>query len=91
VRLAATELLDKLKSNIEEIVARDGRLIIFTSEDSAIQNTDIIQVIVLPTVQRLWTPFIYAAAMQLLAYHAAVLRNTDVDQPRSLAKSVTVE
>jgi glucosamine--fructose-6-phosphate aminotransferase (isomerizing) len=85
------DLLDKVKSNMQEIMARNGQLIIFTDSEAPIEKNKNISIIHLPKLPRLFAPFAYATAMQLLAYHVAVLKKTDVDQPRNLAKSVTVE
>lgn len=90
--LAPTDAtLEKLKSNLEEVRARGGQLIIFADENSNIKEDIGIQVINMPVVDPLIAPIIYTIPMQLLAYHVAVLKGTDVDQPRNLAKSVTVE
>ncbi|MCP5138206.1 MAG: glutamine--fructose-6-phosphate transaminase (isomerizing) [Gammaproteobacteria bacterium] len=85
------ELLEKLKSNLEEVRARGGRLYVFADDRSGITAKDDIRVVIVPTVDEVVTPMIYTVPLQLLAYHVAVLRGTDVDQPRNLAKSVTVE
>lgn len=84
-------LLDKIKSNIAEIKARRGRLIIFAASNIEMHNDQQTTIIKLPKVSRLLAPIIYTIPLQLLAYHTAVLRGTNVDQPRNLAKSVTVE
>ncbi|HVE44234.1 MAG TPA: glutamine--fructose-6-phosphate transaminase (isomerizing) [Gammaproteobacteria bacterium] len=86
-------LLEKNLSNLQEIRARGGKLVIFTdqvalTEQAAFAEAQVIQ---MPTTHALLNPILYAIAMQLLAYHVAVLKGTDVDQPRNLAKSVTVE
>jgi glucosamine--fructose-6-phosphate aminotransferase (isomerizing) len=82
-------LLDKLLSNLEEVRTRGGKLIVFTNADIVIPGETVVQV---PTgnVDPLFWPLLFAIPMQLLAYHVAVLKGTDVDQPRNLAKSVTV-
>jgi glucosamine--fructose-6-phosphate aminotransferase (isomerizing) len=85
------ELLDKIKSNIEEVRARGGELIVFTDNKSGIVSGPHLHVIELPWVDELLAPIAYTIPLQLLAYHVAVLRGTDVDMPRNLAKSVTVE
>lgn len=85
------ELLDKIKSNIEEVRARGGELIVFTDKESGIVAGPHLHVIELPIVDELLAPIAYTIPLQLLAYHVAVLRGTDVDMPRNLAKSVTVE
>lgn len=86
------ELLDKLKSNLQEVKARGGDLIVFTDEQSGINSENShLRVLNMPQVDSLLAPIVYTIPMQLLAYHVAVLKGTDVDQPRNLAKSVTVE
>lgn len=84
-------LLEKLKSNIQEVSARGGLLFVFMDESLAVENEDNIIVIKMPKVANAISPIIYTVPLQLLAYHVAVLKGTDVDQPRNLAKSVTVE
>jgi glucosamine--fructose-6-phosphate aminotransferase (isomerizing) len=83
--------LEKLKSNIEEVRSRGGVVIVFTDRDSGIQNQPGVTVFHLPYIESMLTPIIYSIPLQLLSYHVAVARGTDVDQPRNLAKSVTVE
>ena len=86
------ELVNKTVSNLEEIKARDGKIIIITDEDIAAKVSDIAtEVILMPKNIGFSAPIIYSLPIQLLAYHVAVLKGTDVDQPRNLAKSVTVE
>ena len=86
------DLLEKLKSNLMEVRARGGELIVFADPDSGIQSSDGVTVIAMPrSVTYVQSPVVYTVPLQLLAYHAAILRGTDVDQPRNLAKSVTVE
>ena len=85
------ELLDKLKSNMQVVRARGGQLIVFADADTGIESEDGMKVIKMPHADRLIAPIVYTVPLQLLAYHVAVLRGTDVDQPRNLAKSVTVE
>lgn len=87
----AGELIEKLKSNVEEVRARGGDLIIFTDPTTGLANGSGNQVITLPVVESLFAPIVYTLPLQLLAYHVAILKGTDVDQPRNLAKSVTVE
>jgi glutamine---fructose-6-phosphate transaminase (isomerizing) len=83
-------LLDKLKSNMEEVRARGGKLYVFA--DSSIRHgLDHDRVLELPAAGEIAAPILFTVPLQLLAYHVAVLRGTDVDQPRNLAKSVTVE
>ncbi|MBK9654405.1 MAG: glutamine--fructose-6-phosphate transaminase (isomerizing) [Rhodanobacteraceae bacterium] len=86
------ELLEKLKSNIQEVRARGGQMFVFADEQvAAAMSHDRAHVIALPSVGAFVAPMLYTVPMQLLAYHVAVLKGTDVDQPRNLAKSVTVE
>lgn len=84
-------LLEKLKSNIQEVRARGGRLYVFADADTHIQSSDGIQVIRLPEHYGALSPILHVVPLQLLAYHTACARGTDVDKPRNLAKSVTVE
>ncbi len=87
-----TDLLEKLKSNLMEVRARGGELFVFADPDSGIQPSEGVTVITMPRhVSYLQAPAIYTIPLQLLSYHVAILRGTDVDQPRNLAKSVTVE
>jgi glucosamine--fructose-6-phosphate aminotransferase (isomerizing) len=85
------ELLDKLKSNMQVVRARGGQLIVFADAETGIESEEGMKVIKMPHADRLIAPIVYTIPLQLLAYHVAVLRGTDVDQPRNLAKSVTVE
>jgi glucosamine--fructose-6-phosphate aminotransferase (isomerizing) len=86
------DLVEKLKSNMQEVRARGGRLYVFADPDSGIESSSEVQVMKMPRhVSYFQAPAIYTIPLQLLAYHVAVLRGTDVDQPRNLAKSVTVE
>jgi glucosamine--fructose-6-phosphate aminotransferase (isomerizing) len=85
------DMLDKLKSNMEEVQARGGELFVFADENSGIVAKDRQHVVYVPTVNTWLAPIAYSIPVQLLSYHVAVLRGTDVDQPRNLAKSVTVE
>ena len=86
------DLLEKLKSNLQEVRARGGELYVFADPDSGIQSTEGVTVITMPKhVSHFQAPAVYTVPLQLLAYHCAILRGTDVDQPRNLAKSVTVE
>jgi glucosamine--fructose-6-phosphate aminotransferase (isomerizing) len=85
------ELLEKLKSNLEEVRARGGELYVFADRDSGFASEPGVSVLAMPSGPELLMPFIYTVALQLLAYHVAVFKGTDVDQPRNLAKSVTVE
>ncbi len=85
-------LLEKLKSNLMEVRARGGELIVFADPDSGFTSSDGVTVIQMPKhVSYFQAPAVYTVPLQLLAYHVAVLRGTDVDQPRNLAKAVTVE
>ena len=85
------DLLEKVKSNLQEVRARGGELIVFADEDAGFKNGPGVTVIGMPHADELIDPMIYTIPLQLLAYHVAVLKGTDVDQPRNLAKSVTVE
>ena len=85
------ELLEKLQSNLQEVRARGGELFVFADRNSGFRDGPGVTVIPLPEVDPLLAPIVYAVPLQLLAYHVAVLKGTDVDQPRNLAKSVTVE
>ena len=85
------ELLEKLKSNMQEVKARGGKLYVFADYDTEILNSDGINVIRLPEHYGNLSPILHVVPLQLLAYHTACARGTDVDKPRNLAKSVTVE
>ena len=87
----SNELLKKVQSNLQEVRARGGRLYVFADEEAGFDPADGLSVIEVPKVHPLLAPIVYAIPLQLLAYHVAVLRGTDIDQPRNLAKSVTVE
>jgi glucosamine--fructose-6-phosphate aminotransferase (isomerizing) len=84
-------LLEKLKSNMQEVKARGGKLYVFADQDSHISSSDGINVIKLPEHYGSLSPILHVVPLQLLAYHTACARGTDVDKPRNLAKSVTVE
>lgn len=84
-------LLEKLKSNIQEVSARGGQLIVFMDEDLAESSDENVHIVRMPSVANIISPIVYTIPLQLLSYHVAVLKGTDVDQPRNLAKSVTVE
>jgi glucosamine--fructose-6-phosphate aminotransferase (isomerizing) len=84
-------LLEKLKSNMQEVRARGGQLYVFADVDTQITSAEGLHVIRLPEHYGLLSPILHVAALQLLAYHTALARGTDVDKPRNLAKSVTVE
>lgn len=85
------ELLEKLKSNMQVVRARGGQLYVFADDATGIKSEEGMKVISMPHADRLIAPIVYTVPLQLLAYHVAVLKGTDVDQPRNLAKSVTVE
>jgi len=86
------DLLEKLKSNLMEVRARGGELIVFADPEAGLKDGDGVTVITMPKhVTYFQAPIIYTIPLQLLAYHVAILKGTDVDQPRNLAKSVTVE
>jgi glucosamine--fructose-6-phosphate aminotransferase (isomerizing) len=86
------DLLEKLKSNLQEVRARGGELYVFADPESGIEPSDGVHVITMPRhISYFQAPAVYTIPLQLLAYHVAVLKGTDVDQPRNLAKSVTVE
>jgi glucosamine--fructose-6-phosphate aminotransferase (isomerizing) len=84
-------LLEKLKSNLQEVRARGGQLYVFADADAGFESTDDVSVLEVPAVGETTAPIVYSVPLQLLAYHVAVQKGTDVDQPRNLAKSVTVE
>ena len=84
-------LIEKLKSNMQEVRARGGQLYVFADADSRISSSEGIHVIRLPEHYGLLSPILHVVPLQLLAYHTALARGTDVDKPRNLAKSVTVE
>ena len=84
-------MLDKLKANMQEVHARHGELFVFASESSQLVNDARLHVINVPDVNEHLAPIVYSIPVQFLSYHVAVMRGTDVDQPRNLAKSVTVE
>lgn len=85
------DLIDKLKSNIEEVQSRGGELYIFTENSANFTPNNNCNLILLPNMPEIITPIAYSVPMQLLAYHIALVKGTDVDQPRNLAKAVTVE
>jgi len=85
------ELLEKLKSNIEEVRARGGLLYVFADQDAGFSNSEGMRIIPLPHVEEIIAPIFYTVPLQMLSYHVALIKGTDVDQPRNLAKSVTVE
>ena len=85
------ELLEKLKSNLQEVRARGGQLVVFADEKAGMTNGEGTHVINMPHIHDTLSPILYTLPLQLLSYYVAVLKGTDVDQPRNLAKSVTVE
>jgi glucosamine--fructose-6-phosphate aminotransferase (isomerizing) len=86
------DLLEKLKSNLQEVKARGGQMIVFEDEGSDLSSEEGFEVLkVTQNVGRITAPITFNIALQLLSYHVALLKGTDVDQPRNLAKSVTVE
>ena len=85
------DLLEKLQSNLQEVRARGGQLYVFAAQGSDFREAPGITLVTLPDVHPLLAPIDYVVPLQLLSYHVAVLKGTDVDQPRNLAKSVTVE
>ncbi len=85
------ELLEKLESNLHEVRARGGELLVFAEVGSSFKSESGVRIVSLPKVNTFLAPIAYTVVLQLLAYHVAVHKGTDVDQPRNLAKSVTVE
>jgi len=85
------DLTEKLLSNLQEVKARGGKLVIFADHELNISEEENVLVMTMPSTPELLAPIIYTIAMQLLAYHVALVKGTDVDKPRNLAKSVTVE
>ncbi|MCE9680604.1 glutamine--fructose-6-phosphate transaminase (isomerizing) [Shewanella sp. AS1] len=85
------ELLEKLKSNVEEVRARGGLMYVFADRDAEFESDDTMKVIPVPHCDEYMAALIYTIPLQLLSYHVALIKGTDVDQPRNLAKSVTVE
>ena len=85
------ELLEKLKSNLEEVRARGGKLFVFADADSGLESDDETMVLKVAPVNNYIAPVIYTIPLQLLSYHVALIKGTDIDKPRNLAKSVTVE
>ena len=85
------ELLEKLESNLHEVRARGGELLVFAETGSSFKSEPGVRIVSLPAVDTFLAPIAYTIVLQLLAYHVAVHKGTDVDQPRNLAKSVTVE
>ncbi|MCK5295812.1 MAG: SIS domain-containing protein, partial [Alphaproteobacteria bacterium] len=86
------ELFEKTASNVQEIISRGGKIVFFSDNDGLKKlGSKAVASIALPKVSSFVAPILYAIPVQLLAYHTAVFKGTDVDQPRNLAKSVTVE
>ena len=85
------DLVEKLKSNLEEVRARGGELFVFADREADVKPEEGIHVMQIPSVHPITAPIVFTVPLQLLSYHVAVLKGTDVDQPRNLAKSVTVE
>ena len=85
------ELLEKLKSNVEEVRARGGIMYVFADVDAHFESDDTLRVINIPHCEDIIAPIVYTVPLQLLSYYVALIKGTDVDQPRNLAKSVTVE
>jgi glucosamine--fructose-6-phosphate aminotransferase (isomerizing) len=84
-------LIEKLKSNLEEVRARGGKLYLFADPASGLIESEDVQVLHVAPVDSAIAPIIYTVPLQLLSYHVALIKGTDVDKPRNLAKSVTVE
>ena len=89
--IANNDLVEKLKSNLEEVRARGGELYIFADTRVTVARQPGMHVIDVPSVEDPIAPLVYTIPLQLFAYHVAVIKGADVDQPRNLAKSVTVE
>ncbi|GAA5648441.1 glutamine--fructose-6-phosphate transaminase (isomerizing) [Vibrio proteolyticus] len=87
----SNDLLEKLKSNIEEVRARGGLLYVFADKDAGFEADENMKIITMPHVSEITAPIYYTIPMQLLSYYVALIKGTDVDQPRNLAKAVTVE
>ena len=86
------ELLEKLKSNLQEVKSRGSQMIVFEDENSKVETMDSMQVVpVTSNLGRITAPIIFTIPLQLLSYHVALIKKTDIDKPRNLAKSVTVE
>ncbi len=85
------QLLDKLKSNLKEVQARGGELYVFADADSEIPESEVVHILRLPEHYGELSPILHVVPLQLLSYHVALVKGTDVDKPRNLAKSVTVE
>ncbi|SDH41542.1 glutamine--fructose-6-phosphate transaminase [Vibrio xiamenensis] len=87
----SNDLLEKLKSNVEEVRARGGLLYVFADADAGFEGDETMKIITMPHVSEITAPIYYTVPMQLLSYYVALIKGTDVDQPRNLAKAVTVE
>ncbi len=87
----SNDLLEKVKSNVEEVQARGGELFVFTDHKSSFKTSSNMTIEEMPTIDKITAPIVYTVPMQLLAYYVALIKGTDVDQPRNLAKAVTVE
>ena len=85
------DLLEKLKSNLEEVRSRGGELFVFADRQAGFKSEARVQVLPMPHCPEVIKPIVYTVALQLLSYHVALQKGTDVDKPRNLAKSVTVE
>ena len=85
------DLLGKLKSNLEEVRSRGGELFVFADKEAGFANESRVQILPMPHCPEVTRPIVYTVALQLLSYHVALQKGTDVDKPRNLAKSVTVE
>ena len=85
------ELLEKLKSNVEDVRARGGIMYVFADADAHFESDETMRVIDIPHCEDIIAPIVYTIPLQLLSYYVALIKGTDVDQPRNLAKSVTVE
>ena len=85
------ELLEKLKSNLQEVRARGGKLFVFADKDAGFKSEADVTVLDVENINDVVAPIIFSIPLQLLSYHVAVIKGTDVDKPRNLAKAVTVE
>jgi glucosamine--fructose-6-phosphate aminotransferase (isomerizing) len=85
------ELLEKLKSNLQEVHARGGQLFVFADANAPMESVPNVNLLRVAATNEVVAPIVYTIPLQLLAYHVALIKGTDVDQPRNLAKSVTVE
>jgi glucosamine--fructose-6-phosphate aminotransferase (isomerizing) len=85
------DLLEKLKSNLQEVHARGGQLFVFADVEASMGSVPNVKLLRVAATKEIVAPIVYTIPLQLLAYHVALIKGTDVDQPRNLAKSVTVE